>query len=64
MCVAGKKQMGWCDYGHGPCVVKRLNIGGGAGLYLCRRHWAAEMRWRKERNKSLPPGSRFRILKW
>jgi len=63
------KHTGWCDGSHaggnnGPMTVKRLSLGGGAGAYFCKRHWAQEMRWRRRRNRSLALGARFRILKW
>ena len=54
---------GYCDYGH-EARVHRLNTGGGSGVYLCRKHWAAEMAWRRERNKGLAKGNRFSIRKW
>jgi len=56
-----------CDYGHdvvGSGKVRRLNTGGGAGVYVCKKHWDHEMRWRKERNKTLTGKAKFPILKW
>jgi hypothetical protein len=58
------KPLGYCDHGHGPARVHRLATGGGAGVFLCRQHWAAEMRWRKQRNKTLSRSARFSIRKW
>lgn len=53
-----------CDYGHEAVKVRRLSIGGGAGINLCKKHWEHEMQWRRERNKKLTGKSRFPIRKW
>lgn len=58
---------GMCD---GGCdnireqMVAKLPTGGGSNVYLCRKHWATEMKWRKERNLSLEPRNRYAILPW
>ena len=62
--VKRKPKQKACDYGHFANKVHRLNTGGNSGVYLCRKHWADEMKWRKERNKTLDPGAKFPILKW
>ena len=49
-----------CDYGH-EAKATRLDIGGNAGVYLCRKHWAEEMMWRKQRNEELELQNRFDI---
>ena len=54
-----------CDYGEDeskPCY--RLDLGGGSGAFLCRKHWATEMHWRAERNAELEPSAQFDILPW
>lgn len=57
-----------CDYctnfrgSVGP--IRRLNTGGGSGVYLCRQCWNKEMKWRKQRNKTLSRTARFPILKF
>lgn len=55
-----------CDGGTGctPGPTYRLELAGGAGLYLCRHHWALEMRWRLERNRDLRPAARFPLEPW
>lgn len=54
-----------CDYnGHQAKNVKRLDTGGGSGVFLCRTHWNKEMKWRKERNKSLAKENKFEIISW
>ena len=47
-----------------PCC--RLDLGGGAGVYLCRPCWATEMQWRRERNSSIlhPVAYKFDIIGW
>ena len=55
---------GWCDSCSREARVVRLDIGGGGGVFLCRSCWAKEMRWRKERNKTLLRSARFSIRKW
>lgn len=59
-----KVTMKACDYGHDAPAVRRLSIGGGAGIFLCKKHWAKEMRWRRMRNKQLARGAKFPIRKW
>jgi len=53
-----------CDYGHEATKVRRLSIGGGGGVFLCKKHWEKEMQWRKQRNKTLSRSARFSIRKW
>jgi hypothetical protein len=54
-----------CDHdGHNAEHVHRLNTGGDSGAFLCKTHWATEMKWRKERNKTLSGSAKFPILKW
>ena len=59
---------GDCDYGsdvtHSPGAIHRLPTGGGAGINLCKRHWEAEMRWRRARNLQLDPRVRYPIIAW
>ena len=45
--------LGHCDNCGQHKDVTRLDIGGGAGVFLCKPCWADEMRWRKERNNSV-----------
>ena len=59
-----KPVMKACDYGHMAEKVHRLDTGGGSGVYLCKKHWAKEMAWRRERNKTLHPANKFPIRKW
>jgi len=59
-----KVTMKSCDQGHEATKVRRLSTGGGSGVYLCRAHWAKEMAWRKQRNKTLARSNRFSIRKW
>lgn len=47
-----------------PNSIRRLGTGGGSGVYLCRKCWADEMKWRKMRNKKLMGDAKFPILKW
>lgn len=54
----------YCDYGHEATKARRLNLGGGAGIFLCKTHWDREMRYRKERNKQLTGDARFPIRKF
>lgn len=55
-----------CDYGHTvqKGYAKRLDTGGGSGVYLCRKHWAKEMQFRRQRNKSLEGDAKFPIKKF
>ncbi len=53
-----------CDYGHEARIVRRLSLGGGSGIYLCRTHWNKEMTYRRSRNKKLVKGSKFPIRKF
>lgn len=53
-----------CDFGHDALAVRRLPTGGGSGIFLCKRHWAKEMQWRRMRNKELVRGTKFPIRKW
>lgn len=55
---------GCCDKCMKGTRVKRLSLGGGSGVFLCKPCWAKEMAWRKQRNKELPRGSKFSILKF
>lgn len=58
----------WCDSCSqkfvGAGKVRRLPLAGGAGVFLCRRCWAKEMRWRRGRNKRLSKEARFSIRKF
>lgn len=47
-----------------PRHIKRLEIGGGAGVHLCQEGWKKEMLWRMDRNQELAPENRFDILPW
>ena len=51
----------YCDHGH-KGGARRLDTGGGSGVYLCRKHWVEEMNWRKLRNEELEPQNQFDIL--
>ena len=51
----------YCDYGH-EAKAARLDTGGNSGAFLCRKHWAEEMKWRKLRNEKLEPQNQFDIL--
>lgn len=63
--MARKKRIKACDHGHETIgSVRRLDTGGGSGLFLCRKHWYSEMRWRKMRNKKLMRSARFSIRKF
>jgi len=44
--------------------VHKLSVGVHGNLFLCKKCWNREMRWRKERNKELERQNRFSILKW
>lgn len=44
--------------------IRRLDTGGGSGIYLCRRCWKDEMKWRKMRNRKLIGDARFPIRKF
>lgn len=46
--------------------IRRLNTGGGSGIFLCRRCWKDEMKWRTAVNKgrNLKGSARFPILKF
>ena len=44
--------------------VRRLDTGGGSGVYLCHRCWNKEMKWRKMRNETLTGKARFPIKKF
>lgn len=54
----------YCDYGHEATKVRRLNLGGGAGVNLCKKHWNEEMAYRKKRNKELSGSNKFPIRKF
>ena len=45
-------------------TVRRLDIGGGGGVFLCHFCWIHEMEWRKDRNKELEKQNQFDILAW
>lgn len=55
-----------CDAGHEGrgAKIRRLNLGGGAGAYLCAAHWRKEMAWRKQRNRTLTGSARFSIRRF
>jgi hypothetical protein len=54
-----------CDHdGHDSKHIHRLNTGGHSGALLCKEHWNSEMKWRKQRNKTLAKENKFPILKW
>ena len=55
---------GFCDNCSRETKVVRLDTGGHSGAFLCRSCWAKEMRWRKQRNKTLSKSSRFSIRKY
>lgn len=44
--------------------IRRLNTGGGSGVYLCRQCWNKEMKWRKMRNRKLMGDVKFPIRKF
>jgi hypothetical protein len=50
-----------CDHGH-DAPSYRLDLGGGGGIFLCRKHWATEMQFRIGRNKDLADDCKFDIL--
>jgi len=54
----------FCDNCGKETKTRRLSLGGGAGINLCRTCWAKEMQWRKRRNKSLASGAKFPIRKF
>lgn len=57
--------LGFCDYGDmEQKPVRRLELSGGAGVYLCKEHWDIEMKFRKERNKNLHDNAKFDILEF
>ena len=43
--------------------IRRLNLGGGSGAYLCKKCWGKEMTWRKNQNR-LAGEKRFSVLKF
>lgn len=45
-------------------TVRRLDLGGSSGVFLCKQDWIKEMQWRKERNKELEDFAKFDILPW
>ena len=47
-----------------PGKIKRLNLGGNSGVYLCEKCWNAEMKFRAERNKTLHGAAKFNIRKF
>ena len=53
-----------CDNCSREVKAYRLPIGGGAGINLCKSCWAKEMKWRKQRNKTLSKDAKFTIKKW
>lgn len=52
----------WCDTCGEKKKSYRLDIGGGGGVYLCRKCWSKEMKWRKERNRDLFNEAKLPIL--
>lgn len=44
-----------------PGKIYRLDLGGNSGANLCKKCWNAEMKWRKERNKTLTGKAKFPI---
>ena len=54
----------YCDNCSNLTDVKRLELGGGAGVHLCRRCHAKEMVFRKYRNKTLAKDVQFDIKGW
>jgi len=56
------------DIGEGDGLGRRImapfRVGGGSGLFLCKKHWESEMRWRKGRNRKLGKRNAFSIRKW
>lgn len=65
--LCGRTPSDVCDYGH-KALALRLDTGGGAGVFLCRRHWREEMRWRRDRNAAnsatIYADSHWPILPW
>ena len=45
--------MGYCDSCGQKKKVRRLELGGGSGIYLCDSCLKREIAWRKERNKTV-----------
>ena len=41
---------------HEPGEVRRMSIGGGGRISLCRSCWQKELEWRRKQNKSLALG--------
>lgn len=41
-----------------------LPLPGGAGLVLCRLHYAAEIAWRTKRNRELAADAQYPLPKW
>ena len=37
----------WCDHGHVVDKVRLLPTGGGGNIYVCHRHYVAELRYRR-----------------
>ena len=52
---------GYCDKCMKETNVKRISTGGGSGAYLCSGCLKSELQWRKERNKTLAPGNKFKV---
>jgi hypothetical protein len=55
-----------CDYGHDSKHIHGLytSVQKEQRVLLCPEHWKAEMKWRKERNKTLEGNAKFPIRKW
>lgn len=54
----------FCDKCGFEKKTRRLSLGGGAGINLCRPCWADEMKWRRMRNKKLASSLKFPIRKY
>ncbi len=54
----------FCDNCGRETKTRRLALGGGAGINLCRPCWGKEMKWRKQHNKQLKGDAKFPIRKY
>jgi len=61
----GKVKSHACDGGHDDASeVRRLDIGSGGAVNVCRQHYQQEIAFRKERNKKLDDNAKFDLPTW
>ena len=54
------KRMGSCDGCSERRKVRRVELGGGSGINLCDKCLRKEIKWRRQRNKTLRGKAKFR----